>query len=36
MKMFFMVTASHVMNMVTKIWVADIMKGIFLEDSITL
>jgi hypothetical protein len=33
MKMFFMVTASHVMNMVTKLWIADIMQGKMLEDS---
>jgi hypothetical protein len=35
MKMFFMVIASHVINMVTKIWIADIMKGKMLEGSIT-
>jgi ribosomal protein L9 len=34
MKIFFMVTASHVMNMVTKICIADIMQGNMLEDSI--
>jgi hypothetical protein len=35
MKMFFMVTATHVMNMVTKICIADIMQGEMLEDTIT-
>jgi hypothetical protein len=35
MKMFFMVISSHVMNMVTNIWTADIMQGKVLEDSIT-
>jgi hypothetical protein len=35
MKMFFMVTASYVMNMVTKLWIVDIMQGKMLEDSIT-
>jgi hypothetical protein len=35
MKMFFMVTASHLMNIVTNIWIADIMQGNILEDSIT-
>ena len=27
MKMFFMVTATHVVNIVTKLWIEDIMKG---------
>jgi hypothetical protein len=35
MKMFSMVTISHVMNMVTRLWIADIMQGNMLEDSIT-
>jgi hypothetical protein len=33
--MFSMVIVSHVMNMVTKLWIADIMQGKMLEDSIT-
>jgi hypothetical protein len=35
MKMFFMITASDVMNMVKKIWIVDIMQGKMLEGSIT-
>jgi hypothetical protein len=35
MKMFFMVTATHVMNMVTNLWIVDIMKGKILEGFIT-
>ena len=35
MKMFSMVINSHVMNMVTKIWITDIMQGKMLEGSIT-
>jgi hypothetical protein len=33
--MFFMVTNFHVVNMVTKIWIADIVKGNMLEGFIT-
>jgi hypothetical protein len=33
--MFSMVTISHVIIMVTKIWIEDIMQGNMLEDSIT-
>jgi hypothetical protein len=35
MKMFFMVTTSHVMNMVINLWIADIVQGNMLEDLIT-
>jgi hypothetical protein len=35
MKMFFMVTVTHVMNMVTKIWSADCMQGEIMKDFIT-
>jgi hypothetical protein len=35
MKIFFMVTASHIMNMVTKLWISDIIQGEMLEYSTT-
>jgi chromosome segregation ATPase len=35
MKMFFMVTVTHVMNMVTKLWNADFMQGEIMKDFIT-
>ena len=35
MKMFFMVTSTHVMNMVTKLCIADIMQGKIMEGFIT-
>ena len=35
MKVFFMVTTTHVMNMVTKLWIADIMQGKIMEGFIT-
>ena len=35
-KIVFMVTISHVMNMVTKLWIAYIMQGKMLEGFITL
>jgi hypothetical protein len=34
-KMFFMVIVTHVMNMVTKLWNADIMQGEIMKDFIT-
>ena len=34
MKMFFMVTVTHVMNMVTNLWNADIMQGKIMKDFI--
>ena len=34
-EMFFMVIASHVMNMVTKIWIVDIMQGKIMEGFVT-
>ena len=33
--MFFMVTVTHVMNMVTNIWNADIMQGEIMKGFIT-
>jgi hypothetical protein len=35
MKVFFMVNVIHVMNMVTKLWNADLMQGEIIEDFIT-
>ena len=35
MKIFFMANVTHVMNMVTKIWNADIMQGNIVRDFIT-
>ena len=35
MKMFFTVIVTHVMNMVTKLWNASIMKGNIMKDFIT-
>jgi hypothetical protein len=35
MKMFFMVNVTHVINLVTKIWNADIMQGKIVKDFIT-
>jgi hypothetical protein len=35
MKMFSMFIVSHVMIMVTRLWIADIMQGEMLEDSTT-
>jgi hypothetical protein len=35
MKSFFMVNVIHVMNMVTKLWSADIVQGEMMEDFIT-
>jgi hypothetical protein len=35
MKVFFMVNVIHVMNMVTKLWSADLMQGEMKEDFIT-
>ena len=35
MNFFFMVTATHVMNMVTKLWIVDIMQGKIMEGLIT-
>jgi hypothetical protein len=35
MKVFFMVNVIHVMNMVTKLWNADLMQGEIMEDFIT-
>ena len=34
-EMFFMVTASHLMNMVTNLWIADIMKRNMLAGFVT-
>jgi hypothetical protein len=35
MKMFFMVTDTHVMNMITKLWNAYFMQGEIMKDFIT-
>jgi hypothetical protein len=35
MKVFFMVNVIHVMNMVTKLWIVDLMQGEIVEDFIT-